>query len=300
MKALEKHFGAVVATVRDLHISVGDLKRKFEGIENGELKEIVEAQRVMEEVVVANSEIIHKIKKEGLLVKDAKGQVEAKTGEFEFLEKHRGMHESITKNGEAIKMLDKEIKHILEEKSNKEICRKELDDAITTLNEEIIKIQNDKKENKVTGEVVNTGELKKEVKKCKYNNTGYCKYKSKCRFRHPQVVCKDIKCKGGNECEKRHPKACKWTNTSGGCKIKHYCAYSHDTSVCGDEGSKKNLKCISCQHKWSEEKFVVKHTIKNIEVYFCLNCEDWVKEKERVFEEGWSLFDKDGYLNYNL
>ena len=34
-----------------------------------------------------------------------------------------------------------------------------------------------------------------------------------------------------------------------------------------------------------------------MEVYFCLNCDDWVKEKGRVFDQGWSLFDLDGNLN---
>ena len=60
-----------------------DLKQKVEGIE----KEMVEAKRVIEEVVVANSDIIHKIKKEGLLMKGAEGPMEAERGELEFLKK---------------------------------------------------------------------------------------------------------------------------------------------------------------------------------------------------------------------
>ena len=41
-------------------------------------------------------------------------------------------------------------------------------------------------------------------------------------------------------------------------------------------------------------------SIKNMEVYFCLNCEDWVQHKNNVPNNGWSLFDQDGNLNYNV
>ena len=55
--------------------------------------------------------------------------------------------------------------------------------------------------------------------------------------------------------------------------------------------------CISCDHTWKESKFVVKHVIQNMEVFFCLNCDDWVQEKSRVLDKGWSLFDMAGNLN---
>ena len=42
---------------------------------------------------------------------------------------------------------------------------------------------------------------------------------------------------------------------------------------------------------------VVEHVMNGHTVYFCLNCDDWVKEKGRVFDQGWSLFDLDGNLN---
>ena len=47
-------------------------------------------------------------------------------------------------------------------------------------------------------------------------------------------------------------------------------------------------------------KYVVKHIIQNMETYFCLNCDDWVKDKERVFEHGWTLLDQYGYLRKDI
>ena len=69
IKTLERHFGGFVATVRNLKVSVDDLKQKFEGIEKKEIREMVETQKVMEEVVVANSDTIDKLKKDVILIK---------------------------------------------------------------------------------------------------------------------------------------------------------------------------------------------------------------------------------------
>ena len=44
--------------------------------------------------------------------------------------------------------------------------------------------------------------------------------------------------------------------------------------------------------------FVVDHKIQGMELYFFLNCDDWVKHKDSVLNQGWSLFDEDGYLNH--
>ena len=52
-KALKKHFGGVAATVKSLMEAVKTLQ-------NNEINEIVETQRVMDEVVVANSDAIRK------------------------------------------------------------------------------------------------------------------------------------------------------------------------------------------------------------------------------------------------
>ena len=88
---------------------------------------------------------------------------------------------------------------------------------------------------------------------------------------------------------------------TGGCRREHLCDYSHDTIK--TESSKTRIigfKCVSCKSAWSENKFVVEHTVNQTKVYFCLNCEDWVKDKKRVLDNGWTLFDRDGYLKYDV
>ena len=71
-----------------------------------------------------------------------------------------------------------------------------------------------------------------------------------------------------------------------------------DGKIAANEGN--TFKCVSCKSEWNEKHFVMKHWIQNTEVYFCLNCEDWVQEKEKVLDRGWSLFDQDGYLDQNV
>ena len=44
----------------------------------------------------------------------------------------------------------------------------------------------------------------------------------------------------------------------------------------------------------------VKNIIKGHETFFCLNCDDWVKFKENVLEQNWTLYDQEGYLRINM
>ena len=64
-----------------------------------------------------------------------------------------------------------------------------------------------------------------QVKVCKYYNTGYCKYDSKCKFFHSKESCEGG-C-AGKQCHKRHPKACKYKSK---CKRKSSCKYKHSDS----------------------------------------------------------------------
>ena len=40
--------------------------------------------------------------------------------------------------------------------------------------------------------------------------------------------------------------------------------------------------------------------IQNTELNFWLNCDDWVKEKGKIFDQGWSLTNKNGFLRRNI
>ena len=72
----------------------------------------------------------------------------------------------------------------------------------------------------------------KDVKKCRFNNTGYCKYQNECRFKHSENVCetylRDGKCENKHSCQSRHPKPCKyWKREPKECKRKESCKYLH-------------------------------------------------------------------------
>ena len=60
--------------------------------------------------------------------------------------------------------------------------------------------------------------------KCKFHNTGYCKFGETCRKRHYSKVCHQFRCK--EDCPARHPKLCKMEIN---CRFfkKGICAYKH-------------------------------------------------------------------------
>ena len=62
----------------------------------------------------------------------------------------------------------------------------------------------------------------------------------------------------------------------------------------------ENFKCVGCKCDWSNKSCVVKHVIGDHIVYFCLNCEDWVKDKSKVLDRNWTMFDERGNLRYDV
>ena len=64
LKTLKKHLGGIIATVESLKETVDKLEKKISKEENYEIKEIMETQKVIEEVIVANGDAIKRIDKE--------------------------------------------------------------------------------------------------------------------------------------------------------------------------------------------------------------------------------------------
>ena len=64
VKTLQKHMGAILVTVRDLKASVDALKRKDTTKENKEIKEIMDAQIIVDKVIGANKDAIKRIDEE--------------------------------------------------------------------------------------------------------------------------------------------------------------------------------------------------------------------------------------------
>ena len=61
---------------------------------------------------------------------------------------------------------------------------------------------------------------------CRYIQTGYCKFKNLCRYRHIEEVCDVTDCES-HECLKRHPRVCRYFQFRGYCKFSDHCAYAH-------------------------------------------------------------------------
>ena len=62
----------------------------------------------------------------------------------------------------------------------------------------------------------------------------------------------------------------------------------------------EKFQCASCKHTWEEKNCVKEHIIQSTRIFFCLNCDDWVRDKAAVFNKGWSLFDRAGFLRPDI
>ena len=204
---------------------------------------------------------------------------------------------AIAENKDAILKIDEEIHALSRPKQNK------------VQKDRLVSRNDDKDMNKDAPEVhTRVEEISDECriltrKKCRYFNRGYCKF-TKCRYTHPKEICKNYletrKCEQ-RECPDRHPKCCKWIKSSGGCRRQN-CLYlhtGHEEDGCNTSDGKQ-FSCVGCKTVWGDENCVVEHNIKNTQTFFCLNCEDWIKNKVNVLDAGWSLFDQFGYLRNDV
>jgi hypothetical protein len=250
IKTLQTHFGAIISTVKDLKSNVEELKKRVAEVKIDEVQEIIETQRIIDEVVVANLDAVKQLKCEIKQMKGnkdaeflyAKGTQEGKCmaqnadAIKEIIEKQHVIDETILKSSDSIKIIDKEIEKILSDKNKKDISKKEIDVALSKLDDEMQKIKELDKEHKPSEEISPVSDKWKMGTKCEYYNVGYCKYKIKCRFSHPTDVCKDNvggKCEY-NKCPKGHPKSCKRFSGTSECRRNERCEFSHDTLAGGD------------------------------------------------------------------
>ena len=231
-------------------------------------------------------------------VKDLKCTVEAlekKTKEIEeikeikeIIKSHKVIEEELIANSNAIKRIEREIV---------EITSKQSVPIGDTMKEQTEKENN---------EVNNYTERKR---KCRYFDGGYCKYKQKCRYFHPKHTCEEVlkgqKCED-KECLARHPRECKWERSIKGCMRNKECAYLHGIQekeeVKGINVDNENVvyKCESCKSSWNDKSYVVDHVIRNMNIFLCLNCNDWIRDKEAVLDQGWTLLDEAGFLRYDI
>jgi hypothetical protein len=62
----------------------------------------------------------------------------------------------------------------------------------------------------------------------------------------------------------------------------------------------KMNECAVCKFSWNDRNCVINHFFESTNVFFCLNFDDWIKEKRAVFYHGWSLFDEAGFLRQDV
>ena len=78
--------------------------------------------------------------------------------------------------------------------------------------------------------------------KCKFHNTGYCKYQEKCKFHHSKDTC-ETNC-NKTDCNKRHPRYCKYGKK---CWRNELCAYKHTTSPKESEELAKKILSLKTE-----------------------------------------------------
>ena len=114
---------------------------------------------------------------------------------------------------------------------------------------------------------------------CIHNKFGFCKYGVKCRKKHEELKCENSSCEIF-DCNKRHPKECKYFREFNRCKYNEYCRYEHK------QNSKVNESQI-CEHEKLESRILELETI-------LVNAENNFKMLRYQFLENLLLYLKNG------
>ena len=150
---------------------------------------------------------------------------------------------------------------------------------------------------------------------CKYNQTGFCKFRSTCPNFHENEICQVENC-SPNQCIKRHPKECRYFAEYKYCKFRA-CAFAHserfkqgevqalrqDIEYMKHEIGILNLtvKSLTTIRQESEDLksaiCILKEDIKEIQTTN-LNTESKIKSLEEEFEEESEDGDKNEQENH--
>ena len=128
---------------------------------------------------------------------------------------------------------------------------------------------------------------------CHFNNIGYCKFGIHCQKKHCNIVCELLDDCTEKNCEKRHPKICRYFSENTLCRFKEGCAYTHkekeniQTKVIGQITS-----CIMKHEKdittLNEEIIMLKNLVENMALqlmqHFSKKVESNEKEKTEDIE----------------
>ena len=110
---------------------------------------------------------------------------------------------------------------------------------------------------------------------CFKNKFGYCKFSDSCRYKHVTLVCEDGQCEIKN-CEKRHPKICKYYRDYRRCKFTVGCKYKHENPNDKFDKLQKELEIIRKNYPYNEKE----NRYKKLEEELKLLKENWTLSKK--------------------
>ena len=85
--------------------------------------------------------------------------------------------------------------------------------------------------------------------RCKFYNSGYCKFADKCKFRHFKTICSESKCRS-NTCTNRHPKLCRFKDEF---RRRTSCLYIHvDNDITSNTEKELELQNFTLRTEFKE------------------------------------------------
>ena len=105
---------------------------------------------------------------------------------------------------------------------------------------------------------------------CLHNKYGFCKHGEKCWKQHVEEICKNKAC-NTNECQKRHPRICRYYSVFKRCKFGEYCAFDHDVPL---DPILEEIKVMNDRMKALEKQIIdkndeIKAVMENLEKALC-------------------------------
>ena len=102
-------------------------------------------------------------------------------------------------------------------------------------------------------------------KVCKYNQTGFCKYRDKCQNIHDYKICEKSNC-DRSECTQRHPQECRRFKSNMECRFNESCAYKHTYKNNLTDQGEINRAVASVSMKHENEIKMFKEEIDNMKL----------------------------------
>ena len=126
---------------------------------------------------------------------------------------------------------------------------------------------------------------------CRYNQSGYCKFKKHCFRKHIDTLCENDRC-SNSDCKLRHPRNCRYYFRYKYCKFGQYCKFSHKEEK--NEQSDKEIDILKFEMENIKREIIEKDKmIKHKESEICelvnklgpqFDIEKQFKDKVETFE----------------